>query len=351
MKTHGSDRGREWAAASWAFLALVGAAALVLARGGQEWSERRVIYEADSDYNHIIVQEDDDGVRYLLFGDDGGYQSVRKPGEVDRLELQYSKTMMVALAMVNEPASAMIVGLGGASIPTFLHKRLPKMRLDCVEIDPLVIDVARRFFDFTVDATLRAHAADGRRFIEDSKERYDLIFLDAYGNDFIPRHLTTRQFLLAVRKIVKPQGAVLANLWGRGSNPLYDSMVRTYREVFDEVYLFHVPQKANIIVLALPRKEKIAKEDLSRRAAEAGKKVKLPFDLADLVEYGYHDARTLEIHDPILEDPKEAPKEAPKDAAKDSGTREPGAKDSGTKDAPSAKEPVEKGRAGALDGM
>ncbi len=52
---------------------------------------------------------------------------------------------------------------------------------------------------FVEDGRLRAWVQDGRTFIEQSREKYDLILLDAFGSDSIPWHLTTREFLEAVR--------------------------------------------------------------------------------------------------------------------------------------------------------
>ena len=283
----------------WILACLLGVAGLACALA---LSGKKVIYETRSRYNHIIVEEDAKGVRYLLFSKTGGYQSARKPGEVDRLELPYSRVMMAGLACIEEPRRALVVGLGGASIPTFLHQRYPKMRIDCVEIDAEVVSVAKRFFGFQEDDFLRAHVADGRKYVEKSTERYDVIFLDAFGNDFVPRHLTTREFLRAVRKRLSPKGLVVANVWGRRSNALYDSMIRTYKAVFEQVYLISVPKRSNVIVLALPRRGKITRGELGRQAARISRTRRLPFDLAELVRKGYRDAREIDFQPPILRD-------------------------------------------------
>jgi len=284
------------------WIASVATAFLVAAAGPVE---KKVIYEAESKYNHIIVKEDEKGLRYLLFSETGGYQSVAKPGDADQLQLPYSHMMLVGLASVEEPAKILIIGLGGGSIPAFLHKRYPKTRIDCVDIDPEVIAVARVFFGFKEDETLKAHAADGRKFIEETAEQYDLIFLDAFGNDFVPRHLTTKEFLTAVRRILAPGGIVLGNVWSRLSNPYYDSMIRTYKEAYEQVYIFKVPERENIIVLAVPRKGKITKEELAGQAEAVEKKRSIPFDLSELVRSAYRDAAEIEFADPVLYDEEE----------------------------------------------
>ena len=115
--------------------------------------------------------------------------------------------MPIGLAVVEEPKRILIVGLGGATIPNFLHKHYPRTTIDVVDIDPDVVVVAKKFFGFKDDPTMRAHVADGRKFVEESRDRYDIIFLDAYGRDNIPYHLATREFLQAARARYRPRAS------------------------------------------------------------------------------------------------------------------------------------------------
>ena len=198
-----------------------------------------ILYEKDSTYNHIVVREKKRGLRSLLFERDGGLQSVVKLGDPDHIELPYAKTMFVGLAFVEKPRRILVIGLGGGTIPGFLHKHYPQAMIDVVDIDPDVLAVARKYFGFREDRSLKAHIEDGRRFVEKCTRPYDLVFLDAYGNGFIPYHLVTREFLLAVRRALHPGGVVVGNVWGSHSNPLHDSMLRTYQDVFQELYRFN----------------------------------------------------------------------------------------------------------------
>jgi spermidine synthase len=177
-----------------------------------------------------------------------------------------------------------------------------------VDIDPDVVDVAKRFFGFREDATLRAHVEDGRRFIETCRNPYDIIFLDAYGPENIPYDLATREFLQAVRKALTPQGIVVGNVWDRGSNPLFDSMVRTYQDVFDELYILDVHGTGNKILVALPRKQQIERENLARRAARISSEKRFRFDLGDLVTQGLRRATDERFPGRVLTDKDKAKK-------------------------------------------
>ncbi len=284
-------------AAILAILVGLGSCALVSIR-----STDRILYEKDSAYNKIVVKEDERGLRSLHFGRDGGYQSIVKLGDPGHIELPYARTMLVGLAFVERPQRMLAVGLGGGTIPSFLHKHFPKAVIDVVEIDPDVVEVARKYFGFREEAGLEVHVEDGRRFIERCTRPYDLIFLDAYGEDFIPYRLATQEFLLAVRRALRPGGAVVANVWNRHSNPLHDSMLRTYQDVFSELYRFDVRRKGNKIFVALRRDGPISRESLAQRAREISRSERFHFDLSRDVEHGYHRETKGAISAPILRD-------------------------------------------------
>ena len=282
-------------------LAVAAVFAFLVAASGEE----KVLYKKDSRYNTITVTEDDRGLRTLLF-ENRVRQSVVKVGDPDHLELAYARVMPAGLAFVEKPQRVLIVGLGGGTIPSFLHKHYPETTIDCVDIDPAVVDVAKRFFGFREDRTMHAYVNDGRRFIEECQEPYDVIFLDAFGSENIPYDLATQEFLQAVRRALTPEGIVVGNVWSRYSNPLYDSMVRTYQDVFDELYILDVQGAGNKILIALPRRERIRRLDLAARAKRISKEKNFRFDMGDAVLYGYRYADETNRRGHVLLDKNKA---------------------------------------------
>ena len=194
----------------------------------------------------------------------------------------------VGLALTPEPSRILVVGLGGGTMPMFLRKYYPNATIDAVDIDPDVVHVAKEYFAFREDERMKAHVADGRKFIENTREPYDVIFLDAFGTKNVPPTLTTVEFMNAVRRAVKPGGIVVGNIWGRPANPLYDNMVRTYQEVFDELYMLDVPGTTNKILLAMPRKQALDRAGLAQLARQTGTAKRFQFDLGDIDEQQFH---------------------------------------------------------------
>ncbi len=260
-----------------------------------------VLYDQVSPFGDVIVTEEN-GLRTLLFAKGGAMQSVVKLGDPEHLALAYAPVAFTGLALCGEPRRALVVGLGGGTLAMFLRKHYPDAVIDAVDINPDVVDVARKYFGFREDSRMRGIVADGRAFIEKTRQPYDIIFLDAFGSDSLPPSLTTQEFLRAVLRALEPTGAVVGNVWSRESNALYDSMVRTYQEVFADVYVLEVRGVGNRIILALPRRENLSRDELAELARGISRQKNFRFDLGELVTYGFQSAREKSQAGGVLRD-------------------------------------------------
>jgi spermidine synthase len=166
-----------------------------------------------------------------------GRQSCMAPDQPDTLVLPYLQAMLGALLLQPKPQHMLFIGLGGGSLPKALRHLYPAAELDVVELDPAVAEVATRYFGFVPDAKLHVHIMDGRVFVKRAMaagQQYDLVFLDAYNQHYIPEHLLTREFFAEVKSLLAPGGVVAANTAGSGALYAYESA--TYAAVFGTFY-------------------------------------------------------------------------------------------------------------------
>jgi spermidine synthase len=263
-----------------------------------------LLYEGQTFSGLTRITQDQEGIRVLRFGREGPRQSVVKMGDLDYLGLPYAKSAMIGLAFTDAVDRILVVGLGGGTIPMFLRKHYPSAQIDVVEIDPQIIDLAKRYFNFIEDGFLHAYAQDGRAFIEGVQKPYDLIFLDAFSATGIPAHLATKEFLLTLKKSLKRSGVIIANKWSTPKvNPLYKSMLRTYQEVFHEVYTLRVPEAGNKVVIALPRLTGLSLNQTTARAQQMSTQHQLPFDLSQVLQAGLIKLYDLQEHQILLDNP------------------------------------------------
>lgn len=257
---------------------LAGMAAIAVIAYASQFSAATegVLYEKDGLYHKIIVRDRGD-VRHLHF--DNTYQSAMYLSDPDELVFFYTRYLHLAKVFAPQAERALFLGLGGGSIQKSFHRDYPDLVMDVAELDPDVVSVARRFFDVAEDERLRIHTVDGRLFLKKTDVLYDLAILDAYSYESIPFHLTTREFLEELAQKLTPDGVVAANIIGAitgRQSRLFRSMIRTYQDVFPQVYIFPVglfggrgdPALRNIIVIATKSEERLSRAQLLERANE-----------------------------------------------------------------------------------
>lgn len=235
------------------------------------WGEE-VVHREQSLYQTILIVRRGD-VTCMQFStrNEKRNQSCRDETEPKRLVFSYTRMMLAALLLNPEPERIFMAGLGGGSLVTALRGLLPEAEIDVVEIDPAVVDMARRHFDFQPQPRTRVIVRDARVFAKRALRegtRYDLILLDAYGGDYIPEHLMTVEFLEEIGGLLTRGGVVAANTFAHSR--LYDHESVTYRQAFGSFYNLKRHDSDNRIVLAmnepLPPKELLSKNATRWRA-------------------------------------------------------------------------------------
>lgn len=224
--------------------------ALLLAAFAAHAEPGKLLHSERSLYREVLVY-DTGSVRCMCFTRHCrvGRQSCLDLRQPDRMVMIYPQMMLGALYVDPDPKSILIIGLGGGTLPRALRQVLPQARIDVVEIDPAVVQVARRYFDFRDGGMVQVAEVDGRVFVRRARREgrhYDLIMLDAFDHEYIPEHLLTREFLTEVRDLLAPGGVLAANTFS--SSRLYDHESSTYAAVFDQ--FFNLKRENRVIIAA-----------------------------------------------------------------------------------------------------
>lgn len=214
-------------------------------------ADNQTLYEGDSIYHHITIRQDG-GERCMIFGRQRDLrQTCVNLARPDDSIFEYTSMMFAGFLFRPEAKKVCLIGLGGGYVPTVFRMHLPQVRLQTVEVDPHVEKLARQYFSFTVPAGQTLTIEDGRQFLKKSREQYDQIWLDAFNSDYIPAHMTTKEFLKLVRSRLNDGGIVLQNLFG--GNSLYDAQIATFRSVFAKVFVFEGQKSGSCIIVASDR--------------------------------------------------------------------------------------------------
>ena len=205
-------------------------------------------------------------------------ESIANLSDPDDLPMKYAQAMTATLLYPPAPKRILMIGLGGGSIPVYLGRFMPDATIDTVEIDPGIIKAAKDYFGVLESPRLRYIANDGRVFLNRNKDTYDVIFLDAYLNGYVPFHLLTKEFFTLIKERLTPGGAAAFNV--HDGTRLYDSTLVTLRAVFPTVDLY--PSGEYETIMVRDRRAALDKDALKARADALQERYKFRFAMTKL---------------------------------------------------------------------
>jgi spermidine synthase len=213
-----------------------------------------LVYSAESEYNIIHVYETPEYIM-LMLNDENYMQTIMMKGE--QLSGGYYNAMSVGPA-INNAKRVLFLGLAGGTVVRQMHG-LFDVKIDAVEIDPKVVEVARRYFGLKQDRRLRIHVSDGRQFVRTAGS-YDIIAVDTFNGGNIPAHMASREFFAEMSDHLTEDGLVMMNVVNYDrSGTVADALARTMKSVFPQVFV--VPMGGNSILIGSrsPRDEQYIK--------------------------------------------------------------------------------------------
>lgn len=241
-----------------------------------------VVFEAYSPYHQVQVI-DEQGVRMLSFN--GTRETRMSLADPLRGHFEYTEYFHTPLVWNRNLRRVLMLGLGGGSTARAYQHYYTNVTVDAVEIDPVVVRVAKDFFQVRETPRLKIHTQDGRVFLNRTSERYDAILMDAYTwtryGSSIPPHLTTKEFFELANGRLSTNGVLAYNVIGNVNASRADivgAIYRTLLEVFPQVYLFPAETSLNVVLVATKSRAVYDPARVQREGAElirAGK-IKLP---------------------------------------------------------------------------
>jgi len=247
---------------------------ILLACGG---TDPRIVFHERGEYGDVYVV-DQGGRRALRFGGvDGENQSEIVVGDPAAVPMEYVRLAAVSLAHTERPRRVMMIGLGGGAFSTMLWRAFPDLRIDVVEIDPIVVKAARALFGVPADdPRYRIFVEDGLEYVRKNDGPYDLIFVDAYNGADIPDHLAGREFFVLLEGRLGEGGVVVLNV--AIADEQEPALLDEFRAVFGDPACYRAEVDDNLIVVG-GRGPSIDVTGTGERLFRLRREANLPFDL------------------------------------------------------------------------
>ena len=224
-------RSWRWAAVPAVLIGLSGVGAAV-APGG---------CDAETAYHCAVVVDDAErptGRVLLLDGAPHSYVDLADP---THLEFAYAKGVVAAINAAfppGRPLQAYHLGAGALTLPQYLAQTRPGTASVVSEIDPGVVAIDRERLGYDPDRGIEVRVEDGRlgltRLPAGSQ---DLVVGDAFGGISVPWHLTTREAVREIERVLTGDGTYVVNMIDRGPLAFARAEVATLRSEFPHVAL------------------------------------------------------------------------------------------------------------------
>jgi predicted membrane-bound spermidine synthase len=222
---------------AWPAVATVALAIVLTPLGAENLYPGEIRYQTDTPYYHLQVLERRGELR--LVTDLTLQTSLFRRSATGEAYYDYQRLLYASGAPLQR---ALFLGVGGGAMVADIYRNTAA-QIDLVEIDPVVIGVAERYFGLeTRSPRVKAYVQDARFFLDCSERRYDAIVLDAYGSALaVPYQLTTREAVGQIAAHLTGKGALFVNMispYAGENSGAFRSFLKTLRTEFPTVYVF-----------------------------------------------------------------------------------------------------------------
>ncbi|MDD2753258.1 MAG: fused MFS/spermidine synthase [Candidatus Portnoybacteria bacterium] len=256
-----------------------------------------VILEAESIYNQIRLIDRQNAI-YLTLNTNKLYlinSAYIKRGTLFDFSLIDLFNLGPAIAPVK---NLLILGMsGGASIRQ--HQQFsPEMKIDAVEIDPKIIEIAKNKFGIEEGDDLKIYEADARPFLAASRKKYEMIEIDLFqGSPYTPFYVLTQEFFQSAYSHLSDNGIVMMNIYAPAKHELLQPVLSTIASVFPSVY--SVPVYGHNFVVVASRSP-LGEQEIKSKISGA----KIPLELKPVGDYflGYVEKYQNDKNAPVFTD-------------------------------------------------
>jgi spermidine synthase len=197
--------------------------------------------DAETIYHCAVVETDPDRASGRILLLDGAPHSYVDLADPTYVQYPYAKAMVSVIDTEfagGQPLRVYHLGGGGLTLPRYLQQVRQGTSSLVSEIDPGVVNIDTEQLGLKTGDGIEVLVEDGRlRLGQLTGDSHDLVIGDAFGGVSVPWHLTTREAVGEVKRVLTDEGIYVVNLLDYGPLAFARAEVATLSAVFDHVAL------------------------------------------------------------------------------------------------------------------
>jgi spermidine synthase len=113
---------------------------------------------------------------------------------------------------LSQTKKILLLGLGGGTVVELLTNEFEfKGHITAVEIDPVIISIAKKDFGIKPSSKLTIECADAVEYIRTSRKKFDLIICDIFVDQILPEEVAAESFWKNMAKRSSKNGTIIFN--------------------------------------------------------------------------------------------------------------------------------------------
>ena len=209
----------------------------------------KIIYEVDSKLNgHVRVVEVGQTRKIIV---DNNIQSI-SPDSPSASKLIWGQVVDSLKKRAPDMKRVLILGLAGGTIAQLISRYFPGVEIVSVEWDPVMVDIAKRFFNVDAIPNHRIILDDALKVVIEPRQYdivpmgFDVLIVDIFTGGDYPDLGKTGNFFSAIKTLVAPTGLIVFDrIYTEDYQEDVNLFIERLKEFFEDIDSEIVPGYTN----------------------------------------------------------------------------------------------------------
>ncbi len=201
----------------------------------------KTLYEKQSNFHSIKIVENEIG-RFLHYKDT--YQAGVINTDFYKGNIPYINYFLIPYLINPAIKNILLIGMGTGIIVNQYEQLFTQLKkIDVVDIEENILEIAKKFFNFKQSEKFNFTLQDGLVYLNNTKQKYDLIVVDVASDEGIDDRFCNDEYLKSIKTHLSKNGIFVSNMPSsadvmNSKNVFIHNLLSIYKNTFKNVNLY-----------------------------------------------------------------------------------------------------------------